>query len=129
MSGGLGMFLKKHLSAVAGVVMGCCLTVSGWAQGRQLTAEDYARAEKFMGYNVNSLVYHGVTRPTWMADGRFWYRDNGPDGVTFMVVDPAKKTKTPAFDHVKLAAALTAAVDGKVKVPAQHMTITEISFS
>jgi dipeptidyl-peptidase-4 len=124
------MLVSKGLSAIAGVVMGCCLTVSGVAQGRQLTTEDYARAEKFMSYNVNSLVYHGVSRPTWMADGRFWYRDNGPDGLTFIVVDPAKGSKAPAFDHVKLANALTAAVDGKVKVPAQHMTtLTEMTFS
>ena len=99
------------------------------AQGRQLTKEDYARAEKFMGYNVNALVYHGVSRPTWLADGRFWYRDNGPDGITFMVVDPAKGTKTAAFDQKKLATALTAATDGKMKADAQHLVISEIAFS
>jgi dipeptidyl-peptidase-4 len=123
------MLLSKRVSGVAAIALGCCFTVSGIAQGKQLTTEDYARAEKFMAYNVNSLVYHGVARPTWMADGRFWYRDSGPDGMTFMVVDPAKGTKAPAFDQVKLAAALTAAVDGKIKVPAQHMTMTEITFS
>jgi dipeptidyl-peptidase-4 len=99
------------------------------AQGKQLTTEDYARAEKFMGYNVNALVYHGVARPTWMADGRFWYRDNGPDGITFMVVDPVKGTKTPAFDQPKLAAALTSATGGKMKADAQHLVISEIEFS
>jgi dipeptidyl aminopeptidase/acylaminoacyl peptidase len=99
------------------------------AQGKQLTTEDYARAEKFMGYNVNPLVYHGVARPTWMEDGRFWYRDNGPDGVTFMVVDPVKGTKAPAFDQVKLAAALTAATGGKMTADAHHLVISEISFS
>jgi dipeptidyl aminopeptidase/acylaminoacyl peptidase len=98
-------------------------------QGRQLTTEDYARAEKFMAYNVNPLVYHGVSRPTWMDDGRFWYRDNGPDGVTFVVVDPAKGTKGPAFDQTKLASALTAATAGKMKADAQHLVISEIVFS
>src|SRR5258708_11299335 len=97
------MVVRKGLSVVAGIVLGCCLTASGMAQGKQLTTEDYARAEKFMGYNVNPLVYHGLARATWMDDGRFWYRDNGPDGMTFMLVDPAKGTKTPAFDQVKLA--------------------------
>jgi dipeptidyl-peptidase 4 len=123
------MLVSKRLSAIAGVAMGCCLTVSGLAQGRQLTAEDYARAERFMSYNVNSLVYHGVSRPTWMADGRFWYRDNGPDGLTFMVVDPAKGSNAPAFDQAKLAAALTAATSGKMKADANHLVLSEISFS
>jgi dipeptidyl-peptidase 4 len=123
------MFVRKGLSAVAGIGLWCCLTVSGMAQGKQITTEDYARAEKFMGYNVNPLVYHGVARPTWMEDGRFWYRDNGPDGVTFMVVDPAKGTKAPAFDQTKLAAALTAATAGRMRTDAHHLVISEINFS
>ena len=123
------MFVRNGLSAVAGIVLGCCVSTSGVAQGRQFTNEDYARAEKFMSYNVNPLVYHGVARPTWMEDGRFWYRDSGSDGVTFMVVDPAKGTKAPAFDQVKLAAALTTATAGRMKADAQHLAISEISFS
>jgi dipeptidyl-peptidase 4 len=123
------MFVRRGLLGVAGMVLGCCLTASGMAQGKQLTNEDYARAEKFMGYNVNPLVYHGVARPTWMEDGRFWYRDNGPDGVTFMVVDPAKGTKTPAFDQTKLAAALTAATGGRMKADPHHLVVSEITFS
>jgi dipeptidyl aminopeptidase/acylaminoacyl peptidase len=122
------MVVGKGMSAVAGVVLGCCLTASGLAQGKQLTTNDYEQAEKFMAYNVNPLVYHGVARPTWMDDGRFWYRDNGPDGVTFILVDPAKGTKAPAFDQAKLAAALRAA-DGKMKVDAQHLVISEIAFA
>jgi len=120
------MIVRRTAATVA--LVGC-LTGSGMAQGRQLTTEDYARAEKFMGYNVSSLVYHGVARPTWMADGRFWYRDNGPDGITFVVVDPAKGTKNPAFDQKKLSAALTSATDGKMKADAQHLVISELEFS
>ena len=123
------MLVRKGSAAVTGVLLGCCLTAIGMAQGKQLTNEDYAKAEKFMSYNVNPLVYHGVARPTWMDDGRFWYRDSGPDGVTFVVVDPAKGTKGPAFDQAKLAAALTASTNGKMKADAQHLVISEISFS
>ena len=123
------MLVRRGLSAVTGVLLGCCLTAIGVAQGKQLTNEDYAKAEKFMSYNVNPLVYHGVARPTWMDDGRFWYHDNGPDGVTFVVVDPAKGTKEPAFDQAKLAKALTSATNGKMKADAHHLVISEISFS
>jgi dipeptidyl aminopeptidase/acylaminoacyl peptidase len=122
------MFVRR-MAAVAGILVGFGLTVSAVAQGRQLTTEDYARAEKFMGYNVNSLVYHGVSRVNWMGDGRFWYRDNGPDGITIVMVDPAKGTKGPAFDQVKLAAALTAANGGRTKVDPQHLNFTELEFA
>ena len=74
--------------------------------GRVYTASDYARAEKFMAYNVNSLVLHGVSDPQWLPDGRVWYRDEGTRGESFILVDPVKGTKAPAFDQVKMASAL-----------------------
>jgi dipeptidyl-peptidase-4 len=123
------MFAGKGLSAVAGIVMGCCITASGVAQGKQLTAGDYARAEKFMSYNVNPLVYHTVAHATWLPDGRFWYRDRAADGVTFIVVDPAKGTKAPAFDHAKLASALTAASAGKPTYDVHHLNITDLTLA
>ena len=73
----------------------------------RVTAEDYARAERFMSYNTNPLVY-GIVRPTWLQDDRFWYRENTPAGIQFVIVD-AQGRKTPAFDQAKVAAALTAA--------------------
>ncbi|HEY6414416.1 MAG TPA: DPP IV N-terminal domain-containing protein [Edaphobacter sp.] len=122
------MYLGKGLSAVAAIALGCAFTTAGMAQGKQLTTDDYAQAEKFMNYNVNPLVYHGVDSPTWLPDGRFWYRDRDADGVTFTLVDPAKGTKGPAFDHAKLANALSATSAGKRKVDAQHLPISDIAF-
>ena len=72
------MLVRKGLLRAAGLVLGFGAASGAMAQGRQLTTADYAQAERFMNYNVNPLVYHGVERPTWMADGRFWYRDSGP---------------------------------------------------
>jgi dipeptidyl aminopeptidase/acylaminoacyl peptidase len=122
------MVVGKGMLAIAGLLAGCYLTTGMLAQGKQLTTEDYSHAEKFMPYNVNPLVYHGVARVRWMADGRFWYRDYGPDGTTYMLVDPAKRSKAPAFDQEKLAAALKAA-DNKLKADANHLTLSEITFS
>jgi dipeptidyl aminopeptidase/acylaminoacyl peptidase len=94
---------------VLAVLIGC--GAGGAAQtGRVYSADDYARAERFMDYNVNPLVYHAVERVEWLEDGRFWFRDVGPQGVTYTLVDPAKRTKEPAFDHEKIAAALNAAI-------------------
>ena len=55
------------------------------------------------------LVYGGSVRPTWLPDGRFWYRTTTASGSQFMVVDPVKGTRTPAFDQARLAAGLSAA--------------------
>ena len=79
------------------------------AQQAVLTDQDYARAERFMGYNTQALVDGTTDRPHWLAGDRFWYRVMTAQGSEFMLVDPARKTRKPAFDHVKLAAALSTA--------------------
>jgi len=79
------------------------------AQTRSLTADDYARAEKFLGYNTNPLVLHVPSRPVWLADDRFWYRTTTERGTEFILVDAARGMRAPAFDHTRLAAALSSA--------------------
>lgn len=92
----------------------CCLAATllalASAFGQQkFTTADYARAEKLMGYNTTPLVVRSGVRPNWLRDERFWYRVTTAEGAEFVLVDPAKGTRAPAFDHVKLAAALSAA--------------------
>jgi dipeptidyl-peptidase 4 len=94
---------------------------------RALTAADYARAEKFMGYNTTPLVFRSGVRPTWMPDDRFWYRVTSAEGSEFLLVDPAKGTREPAFDHAKVAAALSAAA--KATYDAHHLPFTQFDFS
>ena len=82
---------------------------------KQLTAEDYARAEKFLGTNTIRLITGMSFRPTWLDDGRFWYRSFAANGSSFTIVDPVKKTQLPLFDQARLAAALSAASGGRVE--------------
>jgi dipeptidyl aminopeptidase/acylaminoacyl peptidase len=98
-------------------------------QPKEYTAQDYAQAEKFMSYNVNPLAFKGMVRPQWLEDGRFWYRDADGNGVSFVLVDPAKGTRAPAFDQDKLAAALKAASNGLIKDDARHLQIHEFSLT
>jgi dipeptidyl-peptidase 4 len=72
----------------------------------QVTAADYARAERFLAPRTVPLVA-GVAGPvTWLPDGRFWYRTTTAAGASFIMVDPSARTRTEAFDHGRLAAAL-----------------------
>jgi dipeptidyl-peptidase 4 len=93
-----------------------------------LTTADYARAERFLAAAVNPLVVGGTVTATWLADDRFTYRSATGDGSgEFLLVDPVKKTRTPAFDHTRLAAALATAsattVDPK-KLPFQTIELS-----
>jgi dipeptidyl aminopeptidase/acylaminoacyl peptidase len=95
---------------------------------RSLTAADYAKAEKFMSYNVTSLVLRGAVRPAWLPSDRFWYRNAiENEGSEFILVDPRRKTRGPAFDHAKVAAALSAAT-GKT-FDAAHLPFMTFDFS
>jgi dipeptidyl-peptidase 4 len=93
----------------------------------KFTAGDYQRAEKAMTYNTAPLVYRSGVRPNWLPDERFWYRVTTPEGAEFVLVDAAKGTRAPAFDHVKLAAALSTAAgrtfDAKA-LPFQELEFT-----
>ena len=61
---------------------------------RTITAADYARAEQFLGNHLNTLVTGVASPPTWLPDGRFWYRAQTANGRQFVVVDVAKRTRT-----------------------------------
>ncbi|MEQ1764002.1 MAG: DPP IV N-terminal domain-containing protein [Pyrinomonadaceae bacterium] len=70
-----------------------CLSIGVVAQTRQLTADDYARAEKMLSYGTAPLVDRAGARPTWLPDGRFWYQVLTATGREFVIVDPATGQK------------------------------------
>jgi dipeptidyl-peptidase-4 len=122
-----------HVAALPVIVVFC---TAGFSQTRQVTAADYAHAEKFMGYNTNQMVLRTGVRPNWLPDERFWYRvttavaaDGSAEGASaeFILVDPVARTRQPAFDHAKLAVTLSA-VAGE-KYTADHLPFTEITFT
>jgi dipeptidyl aminopeptidase/acylaminoacyl peptidase len=98
--------MKKYLLLLT--AFGCTLAASG-QDATSVTTKDYARAESFLTYNTQPLVYNGSVRPNWLSADRFWYITNSPDGKEFILVDAAKKTRAAAFDQTKLADALTKA--------------------
>jgi dipeptidyl-peptidase-4 len=83
------------LAAAAAAAGGPTLAQPSAAAPRALTAADYARAEKYMTYNTTPLVLRSGVRPTWLPDGRFWYRITTENGSEAFLVDPVKGTKAP----------------------------------
>ena len=74
-----------------------------------ITAADYERAESFLSGNTYNLVYGATVSPNWLESGRFWYRNRFPVGTEFILVDPERRTRERAFDHERIANALSAA--------------------
>jgi dipeptidyl-peptidase-4 len=95
-----------------------------FAQG---TIDDYQRAQRFLPGNLRQLVSVADVPPNWIKKtNRFWYRKVGPKETEFMLVDAANNTSQPAFDHTKLAAALSHA--SKHVYQATELPLDELEF-
>jgi hypothetical protein len=87
------------------------LPVLTGAQGADVK-QDYDRANS-LADRVRNTIYDVVETPTWVeGTSKFWYRKSVKGGNEFVLVDEAAATKAPAFDHAKLAAAISTAASG-----------------
>lgn len=125
--------MSKHLIALAAL----SATLTATAQRTDsLSRKDYEHAASFLSFGTESLVYRTNLRANWMDGDKFWYAINTEKGTEFFLVDPAKKSKTPAFDQNKLATALSTSLGRNVdpyKLPFQQFSYAadqqSISFS
>jgi dipeptidyl aminopeptidase/acylaminoacyl peptidase len=80
------------------------------AQG---TIADYQRAMTLRS-RYDGLALNVVDERQWIRNtNRFWYRRSVKGGHEFLLVDADARTKQPAFDHVRLAEAVSSATGGK----------------
>src|SRR5580704_12823959 len=92
-----GFNLKDHafkFAAAAVVLISAAIIFAAPARAQQrvLTTADYARAEKFMGYNTTPLVLNtiggggrgGGRGVNWLPDERFTYAVTTGDGTEFI---------------------------------------------
>jgi dienelactone hydrolase len=78
--------------------------------GSQVNTASYELAESRLVYNTEPLVDNNFNgRPNWLAGDRFWYRVLTAKGSEFILANPARASRSMAFDHEKLATALSAA--------------------
>jgi dipeptidyl aminopeptidase/acylaminoacyl peptidase len=108
------------------VLLACTFVVSTFAQ-QSLTEKDYQRAESFLSYSTQKYIDHTFSFPNWLPGDRFWYRTLTPQGSEFVLVDPAKGTRTAAFDAQKLAAAISSTT--KQQVTATSLPFSSFSYS
>src|SRR3546814_17476711 len=85
------------------LAMGCAGAT--FAQAPVVTAEDYARAEKFLSHNAKPLVDHAIESVHWIDTAQFWYRDHDANDDRLLHMDAASGGVVPAFHPGKLAAA------------------------
>ena len=94
-----------HRFALILILTPLCTPLPAATQG---TLADYARADS-LGERLQGLVVDIAERPSWIGETtRFWYRKSVEGGHTFLLVDAETQARGPAFDHERLASALSA---------------------
>lgn len=87
----------------------CALILLPGDASAQVTRADYDRAQALRG-QYEALAVNVPGPPSWLGTThRFHYRRTRPDGFEFVVMDADTGEKRPAFDHTRLAAALSSA--------------------
>ena len=72
----------------------------------------YKHAERFLPQNLRKKAFGLTIIPNWIGNSDcFWYVKESSDGKTFMYVNPNIGTIKEAFDHEKLAAAISASTE------------------
>src|SRR5207248_4724844 len=98
---------------------------SASAQG---TLEDYQRAQRFLPGNLRHSIYVAEVSAHWIdKTNRFWYHKENQQGSEFIVVDADRNTVAPAFDHAKLASALSHST--KRDISASDLPFDTIEFA
>ncbi|MEP7039299.1 MAG: DPP IV N-terminal domain-containing protein, partial [Acidobacteriota bacterium] len=76
---------------------------------RVLTAADYARAEKMLSFSTNQLIDRAGVRPTFLPDGRLYYRVLTPTGSEYVLFDPGSGKRITENDEKRLLAGVPVA--------------------
>ena len=102
--------LVSNLIPAAATFVWLAISLSSQAQtGRIYTFDDYSRAASLLNEGTVSLVDHAVKHAAFLGGDRFWYLDTDHGLPTLMVADAAKRTKSAAYDPLRMAAALNRA--------------------
>ncbi len=93
----------------------------------QATREDYQRAARYLFY-ADPAANDGQIFPNWLGkEDRFWYAAQTPSATTYYIVDAKSRAKKQAFDHTRLAEALSKA-SGKT-LPANRLRLFGLQFA
>ncbi|SFG15184.1 Dipeptidyl aminopeptidase/acylaminoacyl peptidase [Salegentibacter agarivorans] len=93
------------------------------AQGK---IEDYKRANSIDTLFKNK-VFNTPDSFQWVNEKEFWYKNNSENTDEYLLVDAKLKSQKEAFDHIRLAGALSEVLDEEVKPTS--IKISELNFT
>ena len=114
------------MSALAVAIAAVSLTTG--AQSADVKA-DYDRSNTLNQRTANKVI-DLAEAPVWIEGSpQFWYRKSVRGGNEFVLVDPVAASKTPPYDHARLATAITSAVTPAPPSPYTAVTLPFTTFN
>lgn len=118
-------------------LVACLLSGYAVAQTRTITLNEptvdapkanYQLAARFSPNKLKKMVYSTTVDAHWLKlSNRFWYVFETPNGKSWIMVDPAKRTKKQIFNNAELAAEITRIV--RDPFDAEHLPIENLKFA
>ena len=115
------------IKTLLSVFLFVALTSCSNQEPKQFTVAEYEAATKHMDRELYSLVYNQVSRGKFVGKNHVLYSTSNKSGTKFILVNASTKTKNDAFDHTKLAKALSKAISAEVE--ANDLPINAVSLS
>ena len=105
----------------------CLFSLQALMAQHPIDKANYAQAAKFSPDRLKKMVFSLGVNPHWLKESdRFWYEYKTTEGVFYYLVDPARRSKTPLFDPVKMAADVSRLTGDPFD--AQHLPIEKLTF-
>jgi dipeptidyl aminopeptidase/acylaminoacyl peptidase len=97
-----------HQAATAAAAITLCSAAIVKAAAPSEPVSMYQNAERTRGDKILPLALNLSIAPIWVANSdRFWMRLQDADGWQYLAVDPQRRERRLAFDHARLAAAIS----------------------
>lgn len=112
-----GACLLLHASHVGAIDYPVPTIGKGELRDPRVSESDYARAERFLAWNKDRYIRNADLQPHWIGDSdQFWYvRATPADDKEFVLVDAPTGEARLAFDHGRIASALSMVLNEEVK--------------
>jgi len=114
-------------TVVCSIFLIAIFSCSNSEKQKQFTIAEYEAAAKHMDRNLYNLVYNQVSGSSFLSDNKLLYSTTTKNGTTFILAAANTKIKEPAFNHKKLAEALSKELD--TEIAATALPISAVSFS
>lgn len=118
----------KQVRTVLILMVIVCLSLGTLlAESNAIKKANYEIPARYTPNKMKKLVFSTRVDAHWLKHSeRFWYIYETTEGKTFTLVDPARKSKMPIFDNIRMAVELTKYT--KDPYDSKHLPIDTIKF-